>query len=341
VFSGSRKIHSACRCENQIKQAFNRRESELSMKWGLRIFSALFALILGAYLVADLGLKPLDQEARQAAPGAFINLSDGQVHYRWDGPEEGPVLVLVHGFSTPNFIYEQNVEALSAAGFRTLRFDHFGRGWSDRPGQAYDVEFYDRALIELLDGLGIDAPIGLVGLSMGGPIVAEFTARHPERVDRLVLLVPAGLDTAGADGAAAALISTPLVGDWIWRMIGKDLLLGDPQYDESARAPEDRLRGDVTVQMQYRGYLQALLSTLRHMPMTGRDETFQRLNATGVPVLAIYGEQDQTVLVSSAAKLRSLLPDADVRVVEGGEHGLNYQMHDLINPWLVEWFETP
>lgn len=310
------------------------------MKWGLRIFAGLIVLALGAYLWAEARLKPLDEAARAAAPGAFVELSAGQIHYRWDGPKDGPVLVLVHGFSTPNFIYEQNVEALTAAGFRTLRYDHFGRGWSDRPHTRYDIDFYDQALVELIDAVGIDAPFGLAGLSMGGPIVAEFTARRPEQVERLLLLVPAGLDIAGADGAAATLISTPVIGDWIWRMAGRGILLGDPQYDESARAPENRLRGDVTEQLEYRGYLQALLSTLRHMPMAGRQATFKRLAATGVPVLAIYGDADETVLVSSAETLRELLPEADVRVVESGEHGLNYQMHGLINPWLVDWFSA-
>ena len=308
------------------------------MKWGLRVFALIIVLALGAYLWAEARLKPLNETARQNAPGAFATLSDGQLHYRWDGPEDGPVIVLVHGFSTPNFIYQQNVEALNAAGFRTLRFDHFGRGWSDRPKTRYDVDFYDRTLIDLLDHVGVDEPFGLAGLSMGGPIVAEFTARYPERVKQLVLLVPAGLDTAGADGSSAALLRTPLVGDWIWRMFGKSILLGDSQYDEAARTPEDRLQGDVTVQLEYRGYLQALLSTFRHMPMAGREETFTRLATTDVPVLAIYGDADATVLVSSAAKLEQILPEGDIRIVEGGEHGLNYQMHTLVSPWLVDWF---
>ena len=308
------------------------------MVWGLRVLAMSIVLALGAYLWAEARLKPMNDAARANAPGAFASLTDGQLHYRWDGPEEGPVIVLVHGFSTPNFIYQQNVEALNAAGFRTLRFDHFGRGWSDRPKTRYDVDFYDRTLIELLDHVSMDEPFGLAGLSMGGPIVAEFTARYPDRVNQLVLLVPAGLDTAGADGNSAALLATPLIGDWVWRMFGKTILLGDPQYDETARAPEDRLQGDVTVQLAYRGYLQALLSTFRHMPMTDREDTFQRLAATGVPVLAIYGDADETVLISSAAKLERLLPDGDIRIVEGGEHGLNYQMHALVNPWLIDWF---
>ena len=308
------------------------------MKWVIRGVGLVLFVIISIYLIADLRLKPLGDEARAKAPGAFIELSDGKIHYRLEGPEDGPLVVLVHGFSTPNFIYEQNVEALNAAGFRALRFDHFGRGWSDRPATRYDVEFYDRVLTELLAGLEIDQPFGLAGLSMGGPIVAEFAARYPERVDRLVLLVPAGRDTQGAGGVTGALLRTPLIGDWIWRMAGKSVLLGNRQYDESARAPENRLRGDVTEQFEYRGYLQALLSTLRHMPMAAREDTFKRLAATGVPTLAIYGEADETVLVSSAAKLEALMPNAEVRIVDGGEHGLNYQMHELVNPWLVDWY---
>ena len=74
------------------------------------------------------------------------------------------------------------------------------------------------------------------------------------------------------------------------------------------------------------------------MPMSGREETFSRLAETGVPVLAIYGDADETVNVSSADKLEALIPAADIRIVVGGEHGLNYQEHSLVSPWLVEWF---
>ena len=310
------------------------------LKWILGLIGVLALLALGIYLWAGLSLKSMSDDARADAPGQFLDLPEGKLYYRWDGPEDGPVIVMVHGFSTPHFIFEQNVEALNAAGFRTLRYDHFGRGWSGRPRLKYDVDFYDATLLGLLDKLGVDQPVGLVGLSMGGPITAEFTARHPERVNKLFLFVPAGLDIAGADSGAAKLVRTPILGDFVWRMIGKQTLLGDPQYDERAVPEANRLQGDVTVQMEYRGYLDALLSTLRHMPMSGREATFEALSATAIPVMAVYGDADETVLVSSAAQLQKLIPDAEVRVVEGGEHGLNYQRHDEVNSWIVEWFSS-
>lgn len=308
------------------------------LKWVVGIVGLVVLAVLVSGWWSTKDLQPLDEAARGQADGAFVTLTDGQLHYRVDGPEDGPVLVMVHGFSTPNFIFEQNVDALAAAGFRVLRFDHFGRGWSDRPKAKYDVDFYDRALIEFMDAMGLTEPVGLVGLSMGGPITAEFTARHADRVRKLFLFVPAGFDLASTDSGAAKLLQVPVVGDWLWNLIGKGTLLGDRQYEESALAPENRLMGDVTQQMTYKGYLPALLSSLRHMPMVGREETFAQVRKAGVPVMAVFGDDDATVLVSSAAKLQAQIPSADVRVLAGAGHGLNYQRHQEVNPMLIEWF---
>jgi pimeloyl-ACP methyl ester carboxylesterase len=175
---------------------------------------------------------------------------------------------------------------------------------------------------------------------MGGPITAEFVARHPERVSKLFLFVPAGLDLISTDSQTAKLAQMPLLGDFIFRVFGRDMLLGDSQYDESQRAPADRLVGDVSEQMNYRGYFDALASTLRHMPMSRREATFEALSETGVPVMAVYGDADKTVNVSSADKLRKLVPDALVQIIAGGEHGLNYQQHAQVNPGVVAWFSN-
>jgi pimeloyl-ACP methyl ester carboxylesterase len=309
-----------------------------ALLWALGIAAAFLA---GTYWWAGKDLKVMDAAARAEAPGEFLQVTDGQLHYQTRGPEDANVVVMVHGFSTPGFIFEQNAEALIAAGFRVVQFDHFGRGWSDRPDGPYDEDFYDRELMNVLDGLGLVEPVGLVGLSMGGPIVMAFAGRHPERVSRVFLFVPAGLDVEGDDGVAAALVKLPVVGDWIWQVFGRGILLGDPQYDESALEPENRLRGDVTRQMDYRGYGKALLSTLRNFPMSHREILFSAVaQKTETPVMAVFGDEDQTVAIASAAELVALIPRAEVRIIDGGTHGLNYQRHEEVNPMLVEWFSS-
>ena len=308
------------------------------MKWLLIGIVIVVLAFAGTYWWAGRGLKPLDDTARAKVPGQFADLPAGKIHYRFSGDEAAPLVVLVHGYSTPGFIFEQNAEALRQAGFRVLQFDHFGRGWSDRPDTRYDVDFYDAELLGLLDALSITRPVGLVGLSMGGPISAEFTARHPERVSRLFLFVPAGFSVSGTSGGQASLIRTPVIGDFLWRMIAMRAVKGDPQYDESGLPADTRLQGNVREQMEYKGYGRALLSTFRHFPMQGREETYRALASTGIPVAAIFGDKDPTVLIASADALRAAVPAAEVHVLEGADHGLNYKRYRDANPILTDWF---
>ncbi|MBC7260381.1 MAG: alpha/beta fold hydrolase, partial [Chloroflexi bacterium] len=137
--------------------------------------------------------KVLDDEARKGVPGQFVRLPDGVVHYELAGPPDGQPVVLIHGFSVPYYIWDPTFPALAEAGFRTLRYDLYGRGFSDRPETEYTLDLFVRQLLNLLQALGMERPVDVVGLSMGGPIAVSFTDRYPEHVRKLVLIDPAGL----------------------------------------------------------------------------------------------------------------------------------------------------
>jgi alpha-beta hydrolase superfamily lysophospholipase len=100
-------------------------------------FAAVVALLglalAGFYVARNPERQTLDEAARKGAPGRFIRLSDGVTHYDLTGPDSGPTIVLVHGFSVPYYIWDSTAAALSAAGHHVLRYDEFGRGLSDRP----------------------------------------------------------------------------------------------------------------------------------------------------------------------------------------------------------------
>jgi hypothetical protein len=128
----------------------------------------LILLLLIPYWAFNEESKTLDDNMRRGLPGQFIKLSDGYVHYELSGPEDGPVVVLIHGISTPYFIWDDAQSALTKAGFRVLRYDLYGRGFSDRPNVTYDEQLFDRQLLELLSALKIREPADLVGSSLGG-----------------------------------------------------------------------------------------------------------------------------------------------------------------------------
>jgi pimeloyl-ACP methyl ester carboxylesterase len=126
--------------------------------------------------------------ARSAARAQVAPLSEGLTAYHIAG-DRGPWVVLVHGLVTPSYAWEPLAETLAAEGFRVLRYDHFGRGLSDRPAIRYDLDLYVCQLRELIDTLGIES-MHLIGWSMGGLIVTRFAAEHPASVASLTLISP-------------------------------------------------------------------------------------------------------------------------------------------------------
>ncbi len=310
-------------------------------KLSLLVLGALLAAAVIAYIAAGWNALPMDDEARANAPGAFLDTSQGTIHYQWHGDEGNPIVVMAHGLAIPSFVFEQNAQALAGAGFRVLTFDHLGRGWSDRPEDTYDDGFYQREMLDVMDGLGLQEPVGLVGQSMGGLIASDFAANHPERVQALFLLVPAGLDvTAERDSLSRQLIKSPVVGDWIMRVFGKRVILGQSQFETSVANPENRLQGDMAEQLQYEGYLEAILSTYRNMDFQDRKDVYQKLGSTDIPLAAVFGSADLTVLPSSLGKLEGFVPRAETTLIEDGTHGLNYENSPQLNSVLIDFFQS-
>src|SRR5512143_396463 len=112
--------------------------------------------------------KELNDDTRRLTGGSFVPLSDGVTHYELSNNTREQTVVLVHGFSVPYFIFDPTFHFLSQHGFRVLRYDLFGRGFSDRPDTKYNIDLFVRQLTELLDALRLSPPLNLIGLSMGG-----------------------------------------------------------------------------------------------------------------------------------------------------------------------------
>jgi 3-oxoadipate enol-lactonase len=108
-----------------------------------------------------------------------------ELNFRWDGAEDGPVLVLSHAIGLSMALWEAQLEPFTRD-FRVLRYDHRGHGGSPVPPGPYRIEDLGRDLIALLDRLGLER-VTFCGLSLGGMVGMWFAANAPVRVDRLVL----------------------------------------------------------------------------------------------------------------------------------------------------------
>ncbi len=135
-------------------------------------------------------IKDMNNETRKEKGGTYITLSRGVTHYEITGPEDGDVVVLIHGMALAMWVWDRQIKTLTDAGFRVLRYNHYGRGYSDYPRMKYNREVYRLQLLELLDSLNMQKPVHIICHSFGGKIASYFTSWHPERVNKIIFIAP-------------------------------------------------------------------------------------------------------------------------------------------------------
>jgi pimeloyl-ACP methyl ester carboxylesterase len=115
-----------------------------------------------------------------------------------DAGDGGPV-VLLHGWGLANDVWDRQVRVLLENGRRVVAPDLRGHGRSPKPSGGYEVESLALDVIALLDALEI-SKVDLVGWSLGGLTAFALAARHPDRVNRLVLVGSNGVANTRKDG---------------------------------------------------------------------------------------------------------------------------------------------
>jgi pimeloyl-ACP methyl ester carboxylesterase len=265
----------------------------------------------------------LDAETRKGMKGSFVQLPQGVTHYEIAGPVNGPVLVLIHGFSVPSYIWDRNFKALADSGFRVIRYDAFGRGFSDRPEAAYTAAFYHQQINDLLDALGIKGSVNIAGLSMGGAIATSYAADFPARVNKVILIDPFN------QPSDISVLKTPCLGEYlnrVWFVPG--LIDGQASDFYNPSSIPAGYKANFAEQMQFKGFSTAILSTLRNFISVDPKPYYERLGATQKPVLLMWGKQDQTL------KLDKDIPDllhAQLLMVESCGHLPPLEHPDLVN----------
>ncbi len=293
--------------------------------------AALAALYAFAPVVE---LLPMGEAARAGADGDFIALGDGIVHYELAGPEGAPAIVFLHGFSTPYLIWDFNFPAVTSAGYRSLRYDLYGRGFSDRPTKvAYGPDLFDRQLLQLIAGLKLRTPLTLAGVSMGGAISVLFAERHPELVNGLILVDPAGFPMPLP--VAVKLLRVPGLGELLMRLLGDRSIrqgMAGNFYDPSLLPDFAR---KFEVQLRYEGYQRAQLSTLRDLPLQSLEPSFRAVGAAGTPVLLVWGRADPVIPFETSQQVQAAIPQAELLAVDRAAHTPNYERPEAVNPAIL------
>jgi len=296
------------------------------MAW---VLLAIVVLLIAAPFVAERRRRPVDDRMRKQARGKFTNLPSGLTHYEWHGPKNGPIAVCVHGLTTPSYVWGALVKGLNRMGYRVLTYDLYGRGYSDRVTGPQDAEFFNRQLEELLQDQGVDGGIMLLGYSMGGAIATCYGAKHPDMLERLILLAPAGLGIKPAK-IHLFITKTPIIGDWIMQVLGglflRKALVVEAETPSTIPDIYARQKADTYV----RGFLPAILSSQRNLLANDLLTEHKVLAKSGVPVAAIWGETDAVIPLSGLGKLAELNHNARQTMIPDAGHSLTYTCPDQV-----------
>jgi pimeloyl-ACP methyl ester carboxylesterase len=281
------------------------------------------AVVVVAAIVVEL-ISTVTVGATSPIPRSPIRLTHGPVAFELRrppscAPDACPLVVLVAGFAVPMVVWDATVPALLAKGFTVLRFDLYGRGLSARPRVEYRPELFAEQMWELVTKLGFRPPFHVIASSMGGVVTAVFAARHPDALDRVVLVSPAGLSHDFP--VSATILRAPGVGPWYFTSQFRHVMLDHLRDNVNADVcVYPRMLAAFYRQLEVPGTADAMYSTFRHTLLGDVREDYRWLGRRHRPTLAVWGAADKVVPPGIVPELYRMIPHLEVSVLRGTGH---------------------
>ncbi len=249
------------------------------------------------------------------------------LQYRFDGPEEAPVLILGPSLGTTWHMWDRQIPELTKH-WRVFRFDLPGHGGAPAYPAASVADLAER-LLDTLDGLGVQR-FGYAGCAFGGAMGIELALRHPERMASLALIAASPrFGTADEFRQRGVVVRTngldPIARTSPERWFTSGFAAAQPAITEWA------------VQMVrttdpgcYIAACEALASF----------DVRAELGRVGVPTLVLVGSDDQVTGPAEARTLVAGIPDARLAVVPGASHLVPVEQPAAVSDLLVRHFSS-
>lgn len=247
---------------------------------------------------------------------------------------EGDPVFLLHG-SGPGVTAYANWRLLLprlSPHYRVIAPDMVGFGYTDRPSDfPYSLDGWTRHLCGLMDAVGV-SKAHFIGNSFGGALALALAARHPERVDRLILMGAAGLEFELTPGLDAVWGYRPSVG-------AMRSLMELFAFDQSLVSDEIvRSRYEASIRPGYQECYERLFPSPRQQHIGRLATPEAALERLPHRTLLIHGREDRIVPLGSSLRMAALIPNADLHVFSHCGHWTQVERHlafgDLVMQFL-------
>jgi pimeloyl-ACP methyl ester carboxylesterase len=303
-------------------------------RWKIAIgLLVVLAVLIGVNAVLVEGET---KQAEVTVPGGrILDLDGGDLQVVEGGPRSGAPIVLVHCFTCAIDWWDAMRRPLQRE-HRVVAIDLLGHGGSGKPSSGYSMESQADLVAEAMARLRVREAT-VVGHSLGGTVVTALAERHPEAVRRLVIVDQApdndGYEREGLP-FIARLSFTPVIGPSLWRAT-PDAAIEDglgsafaPGYDVPDAFIDDFRR------MTYTSYDESASAETDYTDERPLDE---RVAEARVPLLAIFGEEEQIYEPQTALDAYGRVPGAVTFLVRGAGHSPNVEKPALTARQVLEF----
>ncbi len=238
----------------------------------------------------------------------------------------------IHGFPLSNLLWDPQVFDLADI-VRHIVPNLRGHGVSEATAPPYSMAMFADDCIAVLDDLGIEEPIMIGGLSMGGYVAFEICRRHPERIGGMILAATrAGADTDETKQRRDE--ATKLVRDQGVEAIADAMLPKLMAPQTYAKDPDlVHFVREMMLETSVDGVVGALAA------MRDRHDSVGDLPLFDLPTLVIHGDEDQLIPLAEAERMARELPDAKLAVIPGAGHLPNLEQPELFDDAVREFLE--
>jgi pimeloyl-ACP methyl ester carboxylesterase len=244
----------------------------------------------------------------------FVQRNDGDAHVVEDGRADAPAVLLLTNATAPAAIWDPVVPALADA-HRVIRVDLLGHGRSISPSD-YDVPAQARRVAAVLDRLGVHR-VTVFGHSSGCMVATALAEQRPDAVAALALIdMGPSLDAKSPDPLLLRLMLTSFPGRLLWRLRSEAAIRNAARtgFTRPVEIPDAWVQH--ILGLTHRDFLGTMRAYTTYL---GQRSLPDRLAGLGLPVLVVFGTDDQRWRSSSAAAYR-VVPGARVELLAGVGH---------------------
>jgi len=296
----------------------------------LIVTGALALLALYLIMHSRQETTDLNDAVRSEAPGKFIRLRHGLVHYSLQGPDTSRLLLFIHGGGITGMeVWRKTIPYFLSQGYRVLSYDLYGRGYSDRPPEDNTPALLGDQLDQLIDTLDIREHFDVIAMSMGAIVALDFAVKHLDQVDKVVLLDPA----ATGDFKPSWSLRIPLVSDFVitvyWHPRAvenqRKEFVNQPMFETYTK----RLRHF----MKFRGYKKVNHDTWLYILTQNRLAKVKQLPPNRL--LIIYGDHDP--FFPNIPQYEDVYPTLHTALIKETGHMPHFEKPDEVNPIILEF----